>query len=60
MKNYINKLLNERQQHKQKIADIDNAITAIQKLCPHRYEEIGRDHKYKYYKCAECGHEKQE
>lgn len=60
MKDYINKLLNERQQNAQRIKDIDAAIEAIQKLCPHNYEKIGHDHNYTYYKCSECGHEKQD
>jgi hypothetical protein len=57
MRDYINKLLNDREQHNQKIKDIDKAIEAIQKLCSHNYEETGHDHNYKYFKCIECGHE---
>jgi hypothetical protein len=60
MRDYINKLLNERQQHVQRITDIDNAIESIQKICSHNYEKIGRDHNYTYYKCTICGHEKSE
>ena len=60
MKDYINKLLNEREQHRQRIADIDKAIEAIQKLCPHNYEESWHDSHHTYYICTECGHEKQD
>lgn len=60
MRDYINKLLNDREQHNQKIKTIDKAIKAIQDLCPHNYEKIGHDHNYKYFKCTECGHETSE
>jgi ferredoxin-like protein FixX len=60
MRDYINKLLNDREQHNQKIKAIDRAIKAIQDLCPHNYEKIGHDHNYKYFKCTECGHETSE
>ncbi|MBI9055493.1 MAG: hypothetical protein JEY96_16845 [Bacteroidales bacterium] len=60
MRDYINKLLNDRLQHSQQIKDIDAAIEAIQNLCTHNYEKTGQDHNYTYYTCSECGHEKQE
>ena len=60
MRDYINKLLNDREQHNQKIKAIDKAIKAIQDLCPHNYEKKGRDHNYTYFICTECGHETSE
>jgi hypothetical protein len=56
MKQIIAKINQELQQITQRKKDLENAITALQKICHHQFEPAGHTH-HKIEKCSECGME---
>ncbi len=57
MKQTIKTLVEKRDQVSKQLAKIENAIKALQEVCPHeKMEYIGHDSHYNYEKCIECGY----
>ena len=62
MKEQIQKLKNERDKIMDRVRKIDTAITSLQQVCNHKYEDgtsamkcIGHDSHDDHYECQICG-----
>lgn len=57
MNEIIQKLHDDRVELTNKLKDINNAISALEKVCDHDYVYSWHDSHYDYFRCKKCGKE---
>jgi hypothetical protein len=45
---------------RERVKDIEAAVRSLQKICPHKFVDDGRDSHHTYQVCAVCGHEERD
>lgn len=57
MKDEIKKLQTLREEHEKKSKEYRDAISALQKVCAHKWRYTGHSHNDDHYQCSVCGAE---